>query len=181
MPKFYHGEQFGLRYRARAVGFWRRFPFCFLPYLTGDEIRIHLSVKPLFEGTSWQHGILQIEPPELSEDEPPIRLSDDVFSFAEYSEWSSSTAPQYHFAVNKWWSRTLSLKGGTRFHQPGDFECTLVFQNVYGGKVEQTGPAPIASIEVVSRGPFFTKVIMWVFGLLVSGLLGYLIAVLTRG
>lgn len=162
MPKFYHGERLGLAYRVRAVGWRRIFPFSLLPYLTGDEIKIHLSVKLLYEGEKWQQGILQVEPPDLSEDEPRIVLSNWVF---EFGEWP----------IGKWWRGSLPLKGGVPFRQPVDVECTVVFQNFNGDKLEQTAPIPIANIEVVSRGPFLTNIFMWVGGIILSFLLGYLL------
>jgi len=167
MPKFYHGEQVGLKYRAVPVGFWRRFLFFFLPYLTGDVIWIKLSVKPLFENVSWRDGILQIDPPGMSneplwEGGPLIRESDYFFEVRRYGEWS----------VGKWWSANLPLKGGVNFHQPCNIKCTLVFQNIINDKIVQTVPIPIADIEVVSRGPFITRIVMWAIGLLSAGLIG---------
>ena len=174
VPKFYHGEQVGLKYKARPVGFWKRFPFFFLPYLTGDVIWIKLSVKPLFEDVSWQDGILQIDPPVMSDEPlweggPLIPESNYVFKVRRYGEWS----------IGKLWSANLPLKGGVNFHQPCNIKCTLVFQNIIDDKIEQTIPIPIADIEVVSRGPFLTQVCMWVFGLISAGLIGYFINALT--
>ena len=123
-------------------------------------------MKPLFEGEVWQQGILQIEPPDLSKGEPRIVVSSSIF---EFGEWP----------VSRWWAKTLSLKGGVHFGQPGDFECTLVFQNIDGNKVIQAAPIPIASIEVVLRGPFLTNVLMWITGLIGAGLVGYFINALT--
>ncbi len=191
MPKFYHGEQLGFAYKARAVGWRRIFPLSLLPYLTGDKIELHLSLKPLFEGLEWQQGTLQIEPPELerppllrewrpmSSKKPRYRAitsisssfsssipSDYVFPFIEYKDWTNTglpTPPKYEFPVNKWWSRTLPLKGGVSFGQPCNIECSLSFQNIDDDKIEETTPIRIADIEVVSRGPFLEALIRWGF------------------
>ena len=81
MPKFYHGKSMGFAYKARAVG-WRRMPpLSLFPYLTGDEIQIHLSIKPLFAGEEWKQGTIEIDPPDLSTDGSQIRLSDYAFTF----------------------------------------------------------------------------------------------------
>lgn len=61
---------------------------------------------------------------------------------------------KYQFAINKWWSRTLPLKGEVRFGQPCNIKCSLSFQNLYDDRVEETTPIHIADIEVVSKGPF---------------------------
>jgi hypothetical protein len=184
MPKFYHGRQLGFAYKARAVG-WRRIPLLsFVPYLTGDIIQIHLSLKSLIKGQEWQQGILHIEPPDMSK-EPvweggtSVPLSDNPFSFADFGKWPRelSTPPKYQFPVDKWWSRTLSIKGGVPFGQPCNFECSLILQNIdhRDNKVEMTVPIRIADIEIVSRGPFVTNVLMWVLGLIIAGLLGHYI------
>lgn len=97
VPRFYHGSQVGFTYKARLVG-WRRIPpLSLLPYLTGDEIRLYLSLKPLHEGGEWQAGILQIEPPDLSKDDPLVVISNSVFAFIEFEKWplSSPTPPEY--------------------------------------------------------------------------------------
>ena len=173
MPKFYHHSGLlGFAYKARAVGFRRIFPLSLLPYLTGDMIQIHLSMKPLFKQNKWQTGILQIEPPEYSdklwENGTRVVVSNNVF---EVREWTKG----------KWWSETLSLKSGVRFSQPCNIECSLYFQNINDNKIEKTTPVRIADIEVVSRGPFLTQVCIGVFGLIGAGLIGYLIAILTKG
>jgi len=160
MPKFYHGEAFGFVYMARAIGWRRIFPFSLLPYLTGDIIQMSLSLKPLFEGQEWQEGILQIDPPDLYRGEPQIVVSDSVLVFGEWPR-ELSGPPKYQFPIDKWWQRTLSLKSGVRFGQPGNFQCSLVLQNVDGDKVEQTAPIQIADIEVVSRGPFLSNLFLW--------------------
>jgi len=162
MPKFYHGKQLGFSYKARAVGWRRVFPLSLLPYLTGDEICIHLSLKPIFEGQAWQQGTIGIKPPVLSRDDHEIMVSNWVFAFVEFREWPKelSTPPKYQFPTNKWWSRTLPLKGGGRFGQPCNIECGLSFQNFYDDNVEETAPIHIADIEVVSRGPFLTNILM---------------------
>ena len=114
----------------------------------------------------WQQGTLQTEPPDLSKDAPRIVVSNSIF---ECGEWP----------VGRWWAKTLFLKGGMHSGQPGDFECTLVFQNIDGNKVTQTAPIRIASIEVVSRGLFLTNIFMWIVGLIGAGVVGYFINVLT--
>lgn len=173
MPKFYHGRQLGFAYKARAVG-WHRVPLLsFVPYLTGDIIQIHLSLKSLTQGQEWQQGILHIEPPEMSKEPlwegcPLLPSSDNFFSFMEFREWprESSISPKYQFSVGKWWSRTLSLKGGVGFIQPCHFKCSLIMQNINyrdndAETVETTIPMQIADIEVISRGLFITNVLMW--------------------
>lgn len=134
MPKFYHGKQLGFAYKARAVG-WRRIPICSLiPYLTGDEIKVHLSLKPLNKGQEWETGIIKIEPPDLTElslagKKVTVPTSDFVFPFVERAQYVRKlpAPPKYQFSINKWWSRTMPLKGGVRFGQPSNFVCTLVF------------------------------------------------------
>lgn len=160
MPKFYHGKALGFQYKARAIG-WRRIPLLsLLPYLTSEEIQIHLSLKSLYEEQEWQQGTLQIEPPELSRDEPYIRLSDYVFIFSQ-SQWSDdlsiSSPLKYRFPIGKWWSDTLPLRS---YYQPCNIKCSLSFQNF----VEETVPIRIAHFEVMGRDSFF----MWLFGILIG-------------
>jgi len=164
MPKFYHGEQLGFAYKARATGWHRIFPLSLLPYLTGDEIYIHVSLKPLCEGQAWQQGTIGIDTPVLYRSDSQTAMSNWVFPFVEFREWPKeiSTPPKYQFPTNKWWSRTLPLKGGGRFGQSCNIECGLSFQNFEDG-VEETAPIHIADIEVVSRGPFLTQLYMWGF------------------
>lgn len=155
MPKFYHGERLGFAYKARVVGWRRMFPFSLLPYLTGDEIKVRLSVKPLYEKEKWQQGTLAVEPPDYSKDEPRIIVSNSVFIFGDWPR-------------GKWWSKTLSLKGGVRFRQPSNFQCALTFQNFYEDRIESTAAIFIADIEVVSRGPFLTWAFLWGFTTIVA-------------
>ena len=180
MPKFYHGKQLGFSYRARAVGWRRVFPLSLVPYLTGDKIDVHVSLKPLFEGPAWQQGTIGIHPPVLSRDDPDSIASLWVFPFVEFRDWPKevSTPPKYQFLTNKWWSRTLLLGGGGRFGQPCNIECGLSFQNFDNG-VEETAPIHIADIEVVSRGPFLTNIMMWIIGLVAAFLIGYFVKVVT--
>jgi hypothetical protein len=145
------------------------------PYLTGDIIRTHLSLKSIVAEQEWQTGIIQIEPPDWTFAKPSEhvtsdaqhfainKLSDHVFSFVEQYERPSreSTAPKYRFSTGKKWSRTLPLKGGADFGQPCDVACSLVLQNIDNDKVEQTTPILLARIEVVSRGPFITNLMLW--------------------
>jgi hypothetical protein len=108
MPKFYRGERSGLVYRVRGVGWLRRIPLLKLfPYLTGDTIAIHLAIKPVIGDQMWEKGILIIDP------------SKDylVFPF-RYQDNSTEVLSDCYFSKNKWWSKTLYLKGGTSFSQP---------------------------------------------------------------
>ena len=184
MPKFYYGKQLGFAYRGRPVG-WRRMPLLsLLPYLTGDTIRIRLSLEPQLQGQAWQAGIIQIEPPEwrdLNDGKLRVRDSDYLFTFVDpfagRKTWPSgvSMPPKHDFPMRERWVRTLPLKGGISFGQPCDFQCFLILQNVDDDRVEQTVPIRLADIEVVSRGPFLTQVLMWFLGILASGLVGYLL------
>jgi len=154
MPKFYHSSgRLGFAYKARAVGFRRIFPFS--PYLTGDIIQIHLSVKPLFEQNRWQYGILQIEPADYD----TIKLGEKTYQYAT----SDTVFKAKEWSIGRWWSETLSLKSGKHFSQPCNITCFLYFQNSNGDKIETTAPERIAAIEVESRGPFITKIVGWGF------------------
>jgi len=156
MPKFYHSSGIlGFAYKARAVGFRRIFPFSLLPYLTGDIIQIHLSVKPLFEENRWQYGILQIKPTDytpitIGEETYQLPTSDTIF---EVEEWSKG----------RWWSETLSLRSGERFGQPCNITCSLRFQREDDDKIVKTTSVEIAHIEVVSRDSFLMNIAMWGF------------------
>ena len=156
MPKFYHHSgRLGFAYKARTVGFRRIFPFSLLPYLTGDIIRIHLSVRPLFEENRWQQGILKIEPADYD----TIKLGEKTYQYAT----SDTLFKVKEWSIGRWWSETLSLKSGKHFSQPCNITCSLYFQNSNGDKIETTAPERIADIEVVSRGPFITNIVMWGF------------------
>jgi hypothetical protein len=171
VPKFYHGEQLGFMYKARSVGWHRIPPFSLLPYLTGDKIQVHLSLKPSTEEQEWQTGIIKIEPPDLTElsldgNRVTVPISDFVFPFVEPAQYMRElpTPPKYQFPTNKWWSRTLPLKGGGRFGQPCNFTCSLVFQNMHNDHFEDTASIRIADIEVLSRAQFC----MWAFTTIVA-------------
>lgn len=175
MPKFYHDEACGVTYSARAVGFWRRFPFRFLPYLTGDVIWIHLKLKQ--EDNCYPEAILRIEPPIMSDEPgweggPLVPLSSYAFTFERVGKRTDAG-----------WSGNIPLKGGISFGQPCDIECYVDLQEIKDNKVERCS-LHIADIEIVSRGPFLTNIWMWVIGLIGAGVIGggfgYLIAVSTR-
>lgn len=152
MPKFYHfSGKLGFDGKARAVGFRRISPFSLLPYLTGDIIQIHLSVKPLFEQNRWQQGILQIEPADYD----TIKLGEKTYQYAT----SDTVFKVKEWSIGRWWSETLSLKSGKHFSQPCNITCFLYFQN----KIETTDPERIADIELVSRDSFLMNIVMWGF------------------
>lgn len=161
MPKFYHTKKNGFNCVARAVGWRRILPFNFFPYLTGDIIRIHISLTSLLKGQEYQTGILEVEPPELSRESPQIRLSDSVFSLIDFPDSTKvkSIEPAYKFPRGTEWSRIIALKDGLDFFQPCHIKCTLVLQNIIGDKRVQSAGMPIANIEIVSRPSFYGAVI----------------------
>ena len=166
VPKFRHGEACGVKYSTRAVGFWRRFPFRLLPYLTGDISKIHLRLRR--ESDWWPEGILRIEPPVLVDvplyDEPTtISISDYPFDIGNPPTWEA----------------TLSLKGGSNFPQPCYITCYLVLQKVNGDEVKRCS-VHIADIQVIGRDSFITNCLMWIIAIIASGLIGYWIAILTQ-
>jgi hypothetical protein len=117
MPKFYRGEQSGLAYRARAVG-WRRIPLLnLIPYLTDDRIFIRLDIKAIAEGQTWEEGVLNYEPSK-----------DYIVWPFEYQNSSSKVLSKCYFPANKWWSGILPLRGGTSFYQP---ETIVICKNKY--------------------------------------------------
>jgi hypothetical protein len=180
MPKFYCGKDNGFEYHSSGVG-WRKIPLLNLfPYLTGDVIRIRISLTPLFEGMEWQTGIVEVEPPELSRENPQIRLSDAVFSLIDSSEWpkGASTAPMYKFSIGTRWTRVIALKSGLDFFQPCHIKCTLVLQNILGNKYTQSASMPIADIEVISRPSFYMRILTTT--LAVIAIVISVIAIITR-
>jgi len=170
MPKFYSGEECGISYEARAIGWRRIFPFSLLPYLTGNKIPLYFSMKRRIEAEWWQQGILRIEPPIMSDEPlwkggPLVPLSDYAFEIEKMQ-------------VGQRWSTILFLKGGASFAQPCNIECHVDFQNIKDGK-QTLCSVKVADIEVVSRGPFLTTILMWIISLIVAGLIGYFINALT--
>ena len=138
MPKFRHGKACGVKYSTRAVGFWRRFSFFFLPYMTGDVIFIHLKLQRVLDW--WPEAILRIDPPVMS-DKPilgeVIRISDFPFEIKE-------------IPIGKTWSETLALKGAVSFGQPCHIKCYVDLQRQNGNKIERCS-LYVADIEIVSR------------------------------
>jgi hypothetical protein len=169
MPKLYHGKACGVDYSIRAVGFWRRYPFFFAPYLTGDVVRLHLKLK--YNLDWWPQAILRIDPPDMSKEPlweggPLVSLSDYAFEIPQIEQYKS-------------WSQTLALKNGDSFGQPCNVKCFVDLQKIDGDKVTSCS-LHVADIEIVSRGPFITNILMWVFSLIASGIIGYFIAIITR-
>lgn len=159
MPKFYHGKRNGFDFHSCGVG-WRKIPpFNLLPYLTGDVIRIRISLKPLLKGQEWQTGIIEVEPPEFSREYPQINFNDVVFSLTDIWPEGITTAPIYKFPMCKKWSRVIALKGGLDFFQPCHIKSTLVLQNIIDNKLTRSVVGSVANIEVVSRSSFY----MWAF------------------
>jgi len=149
MPKFYHKKhQCGYNYKARAIG-WRRIPlFCFLPYLTSEDIYIHIDIKKLFLETQWEQGTLRIEPPVFDRKDTSFELPGTIFDIDKSPE-----PPE----LNKWWSQTLPIHTdhGYSFFYPRHIHCTIDFQN-FDNK-EETCTIPVANIYVMGRSSFF----MW--------------------
>jgi hypothetical protein len=192
VPKYHSGEALGFEYKVRPVGFWRPWtPVRFAPYFNGDTIQVHISLKAKVVNQAWQTGIIQISPDVVVAGisdplERAIRSSDTVFPFVPSYEWprGSNTAPKYKFFIGKWWSRTITLKGGGRFVQESTFECKLILQNIIDEgnvHVQQADSFLIADIEVAARGPFMATVWMWIIGLglpfigVIGGLIGWLL------
>jgi hypothetical protein len=177
MPKFYHDKRNGFDYHSCGVG-WRKIPpFNLLPYLTGDVIRIRISLKPLQKGQKWQTGIIEVEPPEFSREYPQINFSDTVFSLIDISTWpnGTSSAPMYEFPMDTKWSRIIALKEGVDFFQPCHIKSTLVLQNIIDKKSIRSATMPIANIEVVSNPMFY----MWVFTTIVA-IAAFIVALIRR-
>lgn len=152
MPKFYHSDKDALiQYRARAVGFWRRFPLFWMPYFTGQELKIHIS---LVKGDIWyKQGTLRIKPPQLENlpfegVELPVDLSAIHFRIPEKSD------------VEKKWQTTITASGPI-LRESKDMECFLELTGEDGSIMPSQR---LAYIPLDRYGPF----IRWAIAIVIA-------------
>jgi hypothetical protein len=174
MPKFYHGERFGIAYKARAVGFGRRFPFKPFPYLTSADLKVHIQLKN--KGQWWTHGNLLIDPLPLFRNDPFTGFTED---------WTKMSLADATFEIpvkseGGKYEKTIVIFGESRTRRSGEFLLNLRLVNTDPEKATKCR-IPIADIDIVSRGMFWLTLATWIGSIFVaiSGIVaGIAIAVL---